>query len=539
MIILTLLVLLPFLNKAIHIDDTVRLYHARQILKSPLRPMDFHLNWYGLPQKVWEYESNPALIFYYLALIVSLFGEKEIWLHLSFLIFPVIAAVSMYYLGRRFTSSPLIAVLLLISTPAFIVMATDLMSDVPFLAISLSGVAAYIYGSDKNSRLLILLSGILVGLASLTKYVGLALVPLLMVYSLSRKRHFSETVPLICLTFGIFGMWCLQNLIYHGELHIFEAGKYLYLDRASLAGKTVGMLSYIGGATIFPLLLVCPLGWTKKNLWILIAVFPIMFGWYKLVPLAGYAVFKLLCLGIFLLVASIFCLWILGLSLRLITNLISRRRSSHPVLSLDATLADELFLLLWFWGIFYFNIITEFAAVRFVLILIPPLILLLMRLGKKKALPQKVFSIGIVLTLLLGLSVSYGDYRYANCYRNFAQEKAASFKEEGKEIWFRGHWGFQYYMEKEGFEYLAIDRMPTQGDLIIMPSIVHHEPLSKEIDEGIRLIDTVTYQTSFPIRTMHQRNKAGFYSHGYGFLPYAFSKDYLEEFKIYRYEGQT
>ncbi len=44
LIILALLMLSPFLNKAIHTDDTVRSYHARQILGSPLHPMDFDLH---------------------------------------------------------------------------------------------------------------------------------------------------------------------------------------------------------------------------------------------------------------------------------------------------------------------------------------------------------------------------------------------------------------------------------------------------------------------------------------------------------------
>ena len=90
-------------------------------------------------------------------------------------------------------------------------------------------------------------------------------------------------------------------------------------------------------------------------------------------------------------------------------------------------------------------------------------------------------------------------------------------------------------MEKEGFEYLADNQMPAKGDVIIVPSIATYVPVSQEIKKGLELINTTIYRTSCPIRTMHNEEKAGFYSHGWGFLTYAFTKNYLEEFKIYKY----
>lgn len=518
-VILILIILLPFINKAYHIDDTLVLYPARQILKSPLRPLNFDVNWYGLPRSMWE-EGNPPLLFYYPPLITYFLGEKEIWLHFSFLIFPLIAGIAMYFLGKRFTKNSLFSTLLLIATPAYLVMSTNIMLDVPLLAFYLAAVATHIYGVDRDDIKLMVFSGILIGITSLIKYSGLTLMPLLLAYSFLRKKNISKTLLIFLIPLTLFGLWCIHNIVFYRSIHLLVASRWLRLQGSLILQKTLGTLSYIGGATIFPLLFILFLCRKKKDTFLYL----LLIGLSILISLKVLLNFKY--------TPSQIILYVFFASLGLLFCVRSTIRNFWRD-------SDETFLLLWFWGIFFMNILAEFAAARFVLILVPPLIFLLIRIAEKKALTQKVSLAGIVLTLMLGLLVSYGDYRYANCYRDFALKKVVSFKEEGRKVWFRGHWGFQYYMEREGFEYLAIDRMPARGDLIIMPSIVDHEPLSKEIDKGIRLIDTITYQTSFPIRTMHQRNKAGFYSHGYGFLSYAFSKDYLEEFKIYKYEGQT
>lgn len=516
-IVLILIILLPFINKAYHIDDTLVLYPARQILKSPLRPLNFGVNWYGLPRSMWQ-EGNPPLLFYYPAFVTYFLGEREIWSHLSFLIFPLIAGIAMYFLGKRFTKNSLLSTLLLIATPAYLVMSTNIMLDVPLLAFYLAAVATHIYGVDKDNIKLMVFSGILIGIASLIKYSGLTLMPLLLAYSLLKKKNISKTLLVFLIPLALFGLWCIHNIVFYRSIHLLVASSWLRLQGSLILQKTLGTLSYIGGATIFPLLFIFFLCRKKKD----------AFLYLFLIGLSILISLKLLLNFKYTPPQIILHLFFASLGLFFCAKSTTRNfwRDS-----------DETFLLLWFWGIFFMNILAEFAAARFVLILMPPLIFLLIRIAEKRALFRSLCGVGIIFGMVLSLLVSYGDYRYANCYRNFTQKRAVSFKEEGRKVWFRGHWGFQYYMEKEGFEYLATDRMPAQGDLIIMPSIVDHEPLSKEIDKGIRLIDTITYQTSFPIRTMHQRNKAGFYSHGYGFLPYAFSKDYLEEFKIYRFEG--
>ena len=110
--ILVLLLLISFATKAFHIDDTLVLYSARQITKTSLSGFpDTVINWLGIPQNIRTLSDSP-LITRYAALIIGATGESELWLHIFFLIFPIIAIISMYFLSKRFTGYPLISTLL-------------------------------------------------------------------------------------------------------------------------------------------------------------------------------------------------------------------------------------------------------------------------------------------------------------------------------------------------------------------------------------------------------------------------------------------
>jgi hypothetical protein len=90
------LLLLPFLNKAWNIDDTVYLRVAEQIQQSPLDFYGFQMNWQREPQWVYDFNQNPPGISYYIAAVAAVFGFNEIPLHLSFLMPTFLAGVGAY-----------------------------------------------------------------------------------------------------------------------------------------------------------------------------------------------------------------------------------------------------------------------------------------------------------------------------------------------------------------------------------------------------------------------------------------------------------
>lgn len=134
---------LPFIFKAFHMDDTFFVWLAQEKLKNPLA--------LGLPDHGYEgnffslyLDTHPPLLTSFLSLLIWISGgASEVALHIGFIIFPALAAVSMFFLARRFTDSPLAAALLLIVSPGFMVMSESIMTDVP--ALSLAGGDSIIY----------------------------------------------------------------------------------------------------------------------------------------------------------------------------------------------------------------------------------------------------------------------------------------------------------------------------------------------------------------------------------------------------------
>lgn len=59
---LTILLLVPFANKAFHIDDPMYLWAAKHILKSPPDFYNFNVNWYGIEEPMSSVMKNPPLI---------------------------------------------------------------------------------------------------------------------------------------------------------------------------------------------------------------------------------------------------------------------------------------------------------------------------------------------------------------------------------------------------------------------------------------------------------------------------------------------
>lgn len=96
--------------------------------------------------------------------------------------------VGMHLLALRFTRSGWLAVLVAIATPAFLVSATSLMSDVPMLALWVWTAVVFLAALDSNKTLHFALAGVLMTGRILTKYFGLAVVPLLGAYALMRDR---------------------------------------------------------------------------------------------------------------------------------------------------------------------------------------------------------------------------------------------------------------------------------------------------------------------------------------------------------------
>jgi len=105
-------------------------------------------------------------------------------LHSSFFFWPVLSVLGTFALARRFGSEPFIAALVTIFTPVFLVWAASVMCDVMMLALWLWALEFWLAGLGRQQSWRLLVSAGLISAATLTKYFGISLVPLLAAYTL-------------------------------------------------------------------------------------------------------------------------------------------------------------------------------------------------------------------------------------------------------------------------------------------------------------------------------------------------------------------
>ncbi len=537
-----LLLSLPFLNKAFHIDDIAYIYVARQIIKDPLHPYSFSFDWSG-KSGLATFITNPPLVSYYIALVIFFFGEKESIIHFSFILFPVIAGVSMFYISKKFTKKPLGSALLLILSVSFVVMMHDVMLDIPFLAFFLLSMALFVYGVDLNNSYLLALGSIFSGFAYLTKYTGIIIIPILAAYAILKKNFRSITYLIIPILLMV--LWNLYTFVIYGAPHNSEVLGWLLKSKnifraESLLIRLLTNVLYIGGTTIFPLMLLYPFLIDNKNKLVLTSttiiasILSVMLFFISKNFEFAYTIPQLI-LFVFLFSTGLFFLFmIVRYYSKISLGLFKLNRIFH-----NDQNRNNIFLFLWFIIVFLFISILVGGAVRYITILTPPMIIIYINIiDDYKLLNSKKFRNFIFLALastsLLTIFVAYADYEFAGVYRDFS-EIVGQYKTSDNQVWFIGDSGFQYYMQKNGYKILGIDdNSPKEGDIIIKARIESPRKFLPLLNERLNLIGTQSYTGTLPLRVHNPKARAGFYTYGAGFLPYSLSNSSLEDFDIYK-----
>ena len=552
---LILAVTLPFLDRPFHLDDNQFIRIARNILRDPWRPFagpTSPLYTEGLTgdelalmeRGVYTFQTwvHPPLQPYVIALVVRLSGGlRERPQHLAYLFFTLLAGVSAYLLARRFTEAPRGAALCLIVSPVFIISAHSVMSEMPMLAFYHMAVLTYVYGIDRDNRGWLVASGVCVGLTMLTRYTAVTVLPVLAAYGLLRGARPGP----VLLPFGVaallFGAWEWQNYQQFHEMHSLStttvaarlAGHGTGAAALSVLPRTIAFLVHVGGVMIFPLhLLLAFLRGRRRGL-LYAALAGLTLLGLRLNPAGlfeGYTPGQLLLLA-FLFTSGLFtagCVLGMGLAPFLSGGVGSVRRS-----------ADRVMLCVWFLSVLGGSIVgLPFSAARYLLPLALPLVLLVFNAARDAwgGGPRfKWFAASaVVLTGLLGLNMAYVDYAQARVYKAFTEHFAQSFPDRQR-VWFVGEFGFRLYMEDLGCFYLPEeDKRPTEGDLLVhaREAIIHYA--SDDVMSRARLLRSESYAVETPLRINDGGARAGYYSHGWGLLPYYFSRQAAERFDIFR-----
>lgn len=526
-----------FINKAFHIDDPFTITIARAIREHFIRVPQ---NYQGNPVFTEQVCGNPILLGYYYAPIISLFGEKETWLHIFYLPFSIVAIISMYVLSRRFTNRSLFATLCFLATPVFVVMSQNIMLDIPLLALFLSALAAFIYGVDKDDKKLLFLSVILAGMASLIKYSGLLVILLMFTYALaSSKKRYSL---FLLIPIFIFSLWCIHNLIFYNRIY-FLAALLLRAKGFSINAifiRIFACLSFLSGTSIISILLIPCLLRKKINQLLLAISLPVgLCPFLVKDPFIRYGNVEKGILA-FLFISSFFIILIIFKAC--VLSIFKKSRDN-----------DSLFLSLWFIFLLIFTIGIQFVAARFILLLLPPMFLLIAKeLNLSKISPSNKFiPASILITIIISTVLAIGDYRLAGVYRDFV----SSLKEKlplNKDIYFCPTsfdtdlcYGYAYYLQKYYPQAknlkIAKDLNGIRDFIYIVPNGSFLAPPFYEIcadyfqklDCNKNLINSFCYKGNVFIH--NRKFHTGFYSHDWGLLPFYISlrKVSLETFDVY------
>lgn len=170
-----LLIRLPFLNQAIQGDDVYYLAAAEHAQIDPLHPNHVQYVFLGDRVDLRGFPHPPFNAWFLALLLAALKDIHEIPFHAAYILFSVIAALSMWSLAKRFSPHPLWATLLFLAVPAFVINGNSLESDLPFLAFWMAGIACFVAGKWAPAALAM-------ALAALSAFQAVFLTPILAVY---------------------------------------------------------------------------------------------------------------------------------------------------------------------------------------------------------------------------------------------------------------------------------------------------------------------------------------------------------------------
>jgi 4-amino-4-deoxy-L-arabinose transferase-like glycosyltransferase len=526
--------LLPFSGKAFNVDDTLFIYIARQITQHPLDPYGFKVNWFLDAVPMAHETKNPPLASYYIAAAAGFVGWSERALHLAFLLPALAVVLGTYRLARRFTQSALLAAVATLLAPAFLVSAASVMCDTLMLALWIWATIFWIEGLEPQKPHYLAISVLLVTLCALTKYFGMALIPLLAMYSLARRRRLGSwawylLLPVLALTGYQHWTKAVYGLRMISEAAHMSAG-VRQARQSSVLATTLLDLSFVGGLML-PALAFAPLLWTRRKILVVCVA-------------SGGAGFLIstgrIGLGEMIWPFDFYRHWLaVGVQLMLFLA------TGFSVIALAAADAwkrkdaDSLFLMLWVVGTFVFTGFLNWAInARSVLPLIPAAAILLAR--RVDSLPANstrwrpaMLAIPLAAAGAVSLWLTWADAELANSARTAAEQIEQQTRSQPGTVWFLGHWGFQYYMESFGARPVVVDDPPhrpgdflaTAGDRLLFevrPTFV----ASREVIEiPMRL----------GITTAQGRLGAGFYSSDLGPLPFAVGAVPPERYELIRF----
>lgn len=471
-----LLLRLPFLTQAIQGDDPIYIYGAQHALIEPAHPSHAKYIFQGEMVDM-RGHSHPPLNSWILAGLIAVFGDVyEIPFHASYIVFSIIAAVSMWLLAKRFSDWPLGATLLFLSVPTFIINGTSLEADLPFLAFWMAGLALFV-----ANRLTLAFWALV--LAGMTAYQAVVATPILFVYCwlharTSRKAWAVAFAPVVAVA------------LYQG---------YERLTSGALPATVLtGYFSSYGFQQLTNKL---------KNA----AALTAHTGWIVFPILAAYVFRSMWVVGIVAAGAGLFI-------------------DSHPLfvvsfavgaMSIGWSLTRKPgFVTAWIVIFFASALVIFFAgSARYLLPMAAPIAILAAR--------ERRFVVPAVgLNLALGIALAWVNYEHWDGYRQFVHRYKDEFA--SRRVWINSELGLRFYAEAEGGIPLAQSEIVHAGQWIVSSAlafpILVTAPTAPVAEEDIR--------ATLPLRLIGLNSKSGYSTASLGFRPFDIAETPIDRVRI-------
>lgn len=504
------------INKAFHIDDTFHLEAAEYIKDHPTKPMSGLINWEDSPTRMYTH-NQPPLFFYLISVTIKVFGTYEIPLHLLLSTFTFLGLLFFLKITQQLHIRNEKTFLILFALSPALIINQNLMTDVPVLALIL-GSAYFLIRANYSKKLInYSLSALLLGLGLLIKYSILPLLLVLIIVIVLRrdyKKLITLLIPLLLLI-----LWSIWNFWEYGSIHIFDRPtgtihiNQFWAFMACLGSMATFTISLVYG--LFPKMI------TKRVIYLFIVSFVISVIMFILNFISELQFSKYL--NIVFIINGFFVFIILFtqvvLQIRVVGLLKLIRNDSFVIFLFFSSISSFLILF------------APFIATRHILLIIPFVLLFGHELINNAA--NKINSITITLTVILGILLGISDWKYADYYRQFAS--SIDIKTD-KNVWTVGHWGWQWYSKRNGL--LQYDKNlsePRDGDYLIYPGDIPRQ----EINENLNLIiiDKIWDEASC-LTFFSGCNFASMYNSAVDRVPWTLSKMPIDTIFICRIEYQ-
>jgi hypothetical protein len=512
-LILSAVCLLPYLDKALTIDDPVYMLQARQILKEPLHPMALDICWTEDAEcgPVVNQMVGNVLMSYYLVPVAN--SAHPEWLaHLMQIIAlwcGIVATVSLAFRFGFGAFAACAAGLFVATTPTVLAMASTAMPEILAMSLGVIGIERLLAWKEDGKIFDGVASALALGLVPIARVHLVFLWPIAALLLRDDARMFDvrswialpkrRCIPLIAAVFLSVAALALTH----------EPGSGLKPPHMYLMPQNAhhNLQSYL---TYWLLAMPFGLAWVvlRKRLWLLPLgmCLPLLWrAWIRPGPLFWTNLFA----GVGALVLIDVLFW-------------SFQSREHW------RVACALWLLIPLVALQYLHL-----PVKYLVPCAPPAALLIADL-----LPafrwRRAALFGIVAAgAIFGSMVLRADDQFAEMPRQAAARLIAPQVAAGHRVWVSSQWGLYWYAQKAGARVLRSNDVPAPGDYLVRGKMEGYPGTLKRLPPAVQV---ETFTVGGPGgRTMSPKDGAGLYTNLFGDLMWAWGTGEWNHYELWRF----